>query len=155
MPEPTQARTQMIFFQQTGATNSTTLHQKEITLVFSMDCPHCFEIISYLADKNPKTNIWKFASTDQDIDALQRLASFVNQKDKADNPFLLLKNAELAFPTHKYVVDTLQHQTKKTLTYLANTGYSSVPLLIVKESATEEKLLLGTESTMKYLQTLL
>lgn len=151
MPEPTQAQTQMIFYEQSRHP-SVSQKEKEIIFIFSMTCPHCFEIISYLADNKPINSIWKFASIDQDDDSLQKIAAFLEKSKTTDNPFLLIKEAKLSHPTQKYNVNRLKQQTKKTLTFLANTGFKYVPLLLVKESETEEKLLLGTSSIMKYLQ---
>lgn len=150
MPEPTLARSQMIFFQQDFSKRNTSENVPEFTFIFSMNCPHCHEVISYLSDNKPKVSKWKFAITDQDNESLRKLSAFIDESKASDNPFRLLKNA-IPIVQGSSISD-LKYKSKKTITFLANMEFNSIPLLIVKESETEEKLLLGSPAILEYLK---
>lgn len=152
VPEPIGSPTEMILFQQT---NSAKQDATELTFIFSMNCSHCFEVISYLALYPPANITWKLASPDQDDLSLQKLTEFQMKAVQSKNIFQTLKEVEMAkkLPSFQNLKE-VRHRSKKTLTFLANIGFNSVPLLIVHSSDTEERFLSGAKEILNYLKTL-
>jgi hypothetical protein len=150
MPQPVGARSGMIFFQKNAEEMRIGENTQEITLIISMNCPHCLEVISFLVNHYQKDVTWKFATTDQDNDSLYKVAYFLEKNQLSNNPFEGLEQAKLIIPTHEYDIENLRKNGKNALVFLSNIGYSTVPLAIICTSKFEERFIIGSDAILAY-----
>jgi len=150
MPDPSGAYKQMAFYQRTAEQNEQHPAIKK-TFVFSMECPHCMEIIKELAEKNPKHTTWRLAAIDRDAVSLMKISKFMDLAAQSDNPFSLLTQIKKESIEQYSVNKSIKTKNKKTLSFLNNFNINSVPVLIVETSETERKLLIGSTAIQKTL----
>ena len=157
IPPPTGAFANMTFFSSKGRDipGSANKHP-DMTLIMSVNCPHCLEVISFLAQHYPIAANIKLAAIDSDTRSLAKLSLFVQQAPVARNPFELLKDLkESAYATPATITDELKTQTKNGSIFLNNIGIKNIPVLIVDISENEKKILTGTSEIIPYLTSLL
>jgi hypothetical protein len=154
MPEPVDAYNTMIFYQR-QAEQITSKQAPKMTLIISMRCPHCLQVIAYLDKQNTSGIIWRLAAIDQDSASLKRLSSFLAQAPHTNTPFALLKEIETKpVPAAAKITKALRINTKKARTFLVNIGTRSIPLLFVESSA-NKKIIIGSQHIINFLQQLL
>ncbi len=150
MPAPTAAGKQMIFYQKKTQAESP---QNQIikTFIFSMECPHCLEIIATLAATDVRNDTWQFASIDTDDASLRKLSKFLQEAPKSENPFGLLKQIKVeSIPTYA-ISKVVRESSKHTLNFLANLQISSIPVLIIDDSSGKKQIFLGTSNILQAL----
>ena len=126
-----------------------------ITIIFSMDCPHCLELISYIGESRHDMLNWRFASVDQDDVALGKIAAFVQRAPTDDNLFFLLRDIKSASPKeniNKKSVDSILEKNKAAFSYLAHRNINKIPVLIIQKSENEQTILTGSDTAKNYLQ---
>lgn len=155
VPEPSNAYAQMAFLSTKPATEPTKM---VATLIFSMQCPHCFEIIELLEDKhnaNPDLS-WRFAITDKDADSLHKATSFIMEIESYSNPFSLLKTIK----NRKYAPDQIEidknllAHSKKSLSFLSNSGVNIIPTLVIEKNQRHKIILVGIGQISSFIDTL-
>ncbi|MCX5875297.1 MAG: hypothetical protein NT087_03165 [Deltaproteobacteria bacterium] len=128
----------------------------DMTLIMSVNCSHCLEVISFLAQHYPLDANIKLAAIDSDTRSLAKLSLFLQQAPVAENPFRLLKEIkESASATPATITDALKTQTKNGSIFLSNIGIKNIPVLMVNISENEKKILIGTSEIIPYLTSLL
>lgn len=151
MPVPLGTATKMVFFQKKPEQNAKTVQIKN-TLIFSMECPHCSEIINVLSTKDINNDIWQFASIDSDKTSLMKLSKFLQQAKKTnENPFKILKKLK-EDPLQNFEISTLiKESTKYTLDFLSNLDISAIPVLIIDNSQDRKQIFIGTPDILNAL----
>ncbi len=153
MPEPSGAYNSMVLIRQ-QAIGPTEHPDLTMTLVFSMNCPHCQEVISYLA-KHPLPGInWRLAAIDQDTESLRRLGYFLQLAGNTSNIFTALHKSETG-PVPRETIPktaTIKQHNKKALSFLVNNGTNSIPLLIIEHSKRKREYISGTREILAVLK---
>ncbi len=157
MPPPQGAYANMVFFS-TGKVRTSFMPTKQnqimpmqLTLIMSMNCPHCQEVISFLGDHHIDTSV-RLVSIDTEPSALARLSLFLQQVPSSSNPFKSLhdikeKSSIDAVPiSHK-----LKQQTEQGAIFLNNLGITNIPVLITDYSTNEKNILVGTANILSFL----
>lgn len=151
MPEPGGAAKLMTFYTK----RSTTVPPDQAvvkTLIFSMECPHCLQVIDRLATMDTNASTWRFASVDRDKNALMKISSFINQAPQTNNPFQLLKEIKEGQTTQTSIRNDLYKRSKKALSFLSNMNINGIPTLIIKKSEDERQILTGSEAIIKHIE---
>lgn len=151
MPEPTGAFSHMVFYQRN--TEQTVDDQADTTntLVFSMECPHCLEIIDRLAETNPQKDIWRLATIDKDNNSLMKISRFLDLVQQTDNPFLLISQIKQKSLEQHPIKRSLKTKAEKALTFLGNLNINRIPLLVVEDTKTQRTILIGSHAIHKHL----
>ncbi len=149
MPEPSGAASQMVFYRQ-PATVTQVEKSAQKTLIFSMNCPHCLEVVEKLSELNPQTDTWQLAAIDQDKGALMKLSKFVDQTSQTNNPFQLLKEVKEEETTNYKVKKGLSKQNKKALSFLANLNINVIPVLFIEESKSKKRIITGKKAILEH-----
>ncbi len=155
MPPPQGAHANMAFYSSPPGNVSTPTKLPAITLIMSMHCPHCLDVVGHLAEEPPIGYQVKLVSIDRDPESLQQLETFLQQAPTSANPYQLLKSikeAGVAESSSVAVRKTLPLHTQNGFNFLANLGITSIPVLLVEASGTEKKLLIGAETIVDFLQ---
>jgi len=153
MPEPTGAYDSMVITRQEAAAAGRAA--LTMTLIFSMNCPHCEKVVAYLAE-HPLDNVnWRLAAIDLDEKSLGRLDSFLREAPKDENIFSALEKAKkLKTPPKPTIAKArlLTRRARKALTFMGNLGITGIPLLIIEDAGNERTILSGDASIIKALQ---
>ncbi len=133
MPEPAGASHKMSFYQYPEQV-TTPDSLPTATLIFSMHCSHCLDVISFLADQDLTGTVWRLAAIDQDNEALQQLTLFLQQAQDTSSPFALLKKIKQSSALATFSpLPFLKETSTASRTYLNNLGINSIPLLIIDQ----------------------
>jgi len=126
----------------------------DMTLVFSMECPHCFQVLATLATINPKDVDVRFTAIDLDKSSLRKIRTFVNEADKHSNPysFLVKLKREPIEDSQSSDLSELKKKSQQTLLMLELMKISVIPVLIIESSSTKKNILVGSESINTYLK---
>ena len=123
-----------------------------------MDCPHCMELISFIGQSNHNLLNWRFASVDQNQDAILKIQSFGQRAPSSDNLFSLLQDVKNASPPHNFkkdkASDVILKKNKTTHSYLTQLNIFKIPVLIIQRSDNEQIILTGSDSAKSYLNDL-
>jgi|GEM_PF-3364804 len=121
-------------------------------LFFKMSCDHCNYVITALAHTQSKISNWHLASLDADTKDLHRLAGLFVEPDIGENPFSRLLKDEIGDNVqYGDVLKSIAGRTEKAQSFIINSGYQELPVLIVQESRARRLYLSGREEVMKYL----
>lgn len=156
MPLPASAYSNMSFYEYKPQTNSSGSLSVDVpdtyTLIMSLHCSHCQEVIAYLSDHPPITNKFRFATIDQDQDSLKKISRFTKEVLHQENQFAFFKNIENApIPLNQAISKGLMEKANYAQQFLINLDITGVPVLLA-ETKTEKKLLIGTDSIIDFLQ---
>ena len=135
MPDVTTASAGMVFYERPAAKDIK--QAPTATFVFSTECPHCADVLEYLAKKNPTDMKWRFAITDSSKKSINKLGWFYDKAAQDNNPFqLLLESKEKEGRLHSTILAKFPDYTRQTRVFLSNNGINGVPLLVVDEGNT-------------------
>jgi hypothetical protein len=154
MPPPQRAYAGMIVFQTRASLPpaSAKSHQPQLTLVMSMNCPHCIEVVEYLSQHPQIDANIKIAAIDQDALSLTKLTHFIEQAPASKNPFQLLKELkETPDITPVLIPEMLKNQAKNGSYFLNNLGIQNIPALFVDIAENEKRVLIGTPAILSFL----
>jgi len=153
MPDVTAAHSGMEFYGRAAAKEFPAA--PTATLIFSMECPHCQEILAYLAKKNPKNISWKLASVDQSVSSISELEYFRKHSSTSDNPFQLILDATQKVT--KSIVPSgsnIPELTRQARIFLANNGIHAIPVLVVQETKDRMSLRVGLSEIIAFIDSL-
>ena len=140
----------MTFFS-TGHRESGKLFSPQMTLIISMNCPHCLQVISFLADNYPMDIDIRLAAIDSDKESLSAITFFLQQEKNAANPFQLLKKIkEDHLQKHISIRKGLRKQTTDGFNYIANLGITGIPVLVAELKHNEKKIFIGTDKIIPF-----
>lgn len=156
MPLPSSAYANMAFYeykvQSTKAMQFVIKDAPVFTLIMSVNCPHCSDVISYLSDNPHVANNFKFVTIDQDTDSLKKISRFKNEVTGNNNPFELFKSIKAkSEPSSQDIAQGLTQQAAYGLQFLNNLGIATIPILVV-ESTSNMQILRGSETIIRFLQ---
>ena len=152
MPEPKGAYARMVLHESRTAPENS-YQPTTYTLIFSMECAHCLEVINYLAQRKLSPAIWRLAAIDQDQTSLDKLTTYLKQAPNDSNPFIplqVIKRSEV----NEQVFSTraLKNSTAATRIFLSNIGINNIPLLIIENHDVEKRLIVGSENIVNYFE---
>lgn len=126
------------------------------TLFFSMDCPHCQNVLEYLSHIDTKNHIWRLSSIDSDIQQLGKLQRFLVDFLSDENIFaelLIIKNnPELSPLVNIKDIKKLKSQTKSARQVLISSNINTVPVLLIEELDFKKSFIIGSDRIIKYLE---
>lgn len=152
MPKPSGAYHAMSIVRQQAVDQSIPA-RATMTMVFSVDCPACLDVVSYLADNPiPEVN-WHFASVDRSPESLRRLGYFLALAENSANIFKALEQSKTkTVPDQiKFNPAAIKKHNEKTLSFLANMGINTVPVLIIEHSDSRKEIISGREEIIQTL----
>jgi len=154
MPDATAAHSSMIFYERAAAKEFPSA--STAVLVFSMECPHCQEVLASLAQKNPKNIHWKFAVVDQSIDSINKLMYFSEHSAQSANPFQLLLDVKQRPVSQTGVVSNakIPELTRQARLFLANNGLNAIPVLVFIESKERMTFRIGLAEILTFIDSL-
>ncbi len=156
MPLPSSAYANMAFYEhraQPIETKQLILKGTDTyTLIMSLNCQHCSEVVSYLSDTPQVATNFKLVTIDQDADSLKRISRFKKEAVGINNPFKLLKSIKAdSVSSNQYIAKDLPKQSAYGLQFLSNLGITGIPVLVV-ESTSNIHILRGSEAIISFLQ---
>ena len=152
-PPPTSAASEMLFYSAPPAADvDNTTHAPSATLIFSMHCDHCLDIIALLAQSPPHNYSWHLATIDQDSEALGRLSRFMAQANNSANPFdLLQESKQTQGPADTNIPHDLTRSGPAARRYLHNLGLDSIPVLVLQQEPDRQEILVGSTNILEAL----
>ncbi len=117
-------------------------------LFFSVNCPHCSEVIYNLARSEPEGR-WYFSCVDQDPADLSRLAGIVRHCQ--EGIFFRILQAKKEHDTERPVPEKVRNAARKASAYFRSMDLPGVPTLVVKKRNGCRLYLPGTGNIARYL----
>jgi hypothetical protein len=156
MPPPQGASTNMVFFTTGKAYAPPSNDKRQMTLIVSMNCPHCLEVISFLAGRYPLDIKIKLAAIDTDPLSLAKLNLFLQQAPTSVNPFKLLREIkeDTSSNANTQIPPTLKNQTQNGVNFLNNLGITNIPVLIFEPSPNEKKIMAGSTEIISFIESM-
>jgi len=153
MPLPKAAFANMVFFAHQATIAPERQANDKLTLIISMHCPHCLDVVDYLAHHPPNGYTLMLASVDQDQEALQQLETFLQRMATSANPYQLLTEIKKGDSIGNLAVRaSLPLQTKNSLNFLSNLGIISIPALWIENSPIDKRIITGSENIIDFLK---
>ncbi len=153
MPLPKAASANMVFFAHQANVAPESKTNDKLTLIISMHCPHCLDVVDYLAHHPPNGYTLMLASVDQDQEALEQLESFLQRMPASTNPYQLLTEIkEGGRISNLKVRSSLPNQTKNSLNFLSNLGIITIPALWIENSPSDKRIITGSENIINFLK---
>lgn len=157
IPAPSGAYSSMVLIKQHGEADALK-NQTTVTLILSMNCPHCINVVAWIADnKLPPVN-WKIAFIDKDKRSIQRIEAYIQLARETGNIFAALEESKNETePTgNDFVLDpsVVKEKSQKTLAFMSNVGATSVPFMIIKHSPSRSEHISGAGNIIEALKTL-
>jgi len=153
MPEPQNAFSRMILYtKHTVPPQDKKTHHTKMTLVFSMHCPHCHDVIEYLMKQNGSTTHWQIASIDIDADSISKLSNILSKTTPDKNIF-----KELFFAPQKTISSdnepspNIKKRANAARSFLSNLGLTAIPVLVVEENGSKT-IITGSHKIIPYLE---
>lgn len=152
MPDTTETRAGMTFYEQPAAKEMTT-PPAVATLIFSLACPHCTDLLESLAKINPNTMTWRFALIDKSPQAYNKLGYFYANLPTSTNPFQLLLDAKNkhAKLTDKTILARLPELTRQARVFLSTNSLRTIPVLVYKETNGRITMISGSSEIASFL----
>ena len=151
MPDTTETQAGMTFYERPAAR---TLPPPPVaTLIFSMECPHCTELLESLAKTNPNTMTWRFALIDDSSRAYNKLGYFYANLPTSTNPFQILVDAKKsqAKLEDKKLLAKLPELTRQARLFLATNTLRTIPVLVYKETDGRITMIPGSSEIASFL----
>ncbi len=154
MPMPASAYDSMSFYKSKPPETSQEKAKQKITLIFSMNCPHCLEVIKFLSEKELyKKYAVSLVCVDKDRKSLDQLQNFLEEVPSVPNPFQHLSEIkEKSKQFNGKVNKKLQISSQNGLVFLSNLGIRSVPVMLIEPSENEKNILISSDQILKYLK---
>lgn len=158
MPVPSASPHNMVIYDTTRPSPATDPNYPSITLFFSMNCPHCMEIVEFLESQELNKANWKFASVDLDTQSLEKLVLFTERASTHQNVFSTLydiKKMKTSSLTNSDSISSIKERNTQSLRFLTTLGINSIPVILVEETSSKTIILRGKEQSLGYIQQLL
>ena len=126
-----------------------------MTLIMSMHCPHCLEVVSYLSENMAENYKVKLATVDKDSEALSKISLFLKNAPSSENPFSLLyelKESEVAQGIE--INKSLHGKGQHGLNFLSNLGLSSIPVLVYESELNKKTIVSGSTEIIQFLKSI-
>ncbi|MCF8029484.1 MAG: hypothetical protein K9K39_01150 [Desulfohalobiaceae bacterium] len=125
-------------------------------LFFSLDCPHCSEVLFNLARVAPISGTWHFAAVNRDPASRAKLAwaAKASSSEGADrgNAFLrILKSKKTEISGSTSIPKKVREATRKAGNYFRSRNFRGVPVLVVLKENGVRVSLTGVEHISRYL----
>jgi hypothetical protein len=152
-PPPSGVFHQMAFLDARGI-QSDKIDKPTVTLIFSMECPHCIDLISFIGQSDYTAVNWRLASTDLDKQSINKINTFLDELSPGINIFKQLQMTKERISLSPSVDDgkTILSKNKKTHSFMANIGISSIPLVVIETPDNRKEIIWGSEMAKKHLQ---
>ncbi len=125
---------------------------KDFYLFFSLDCPHCSKVMANIILNKAWDANWHLCCIDTSGNDLNVLANTVQNEKAEEFPFLQVLKAKNSKKLQDVPVPSkLEERVENASSFLNNSAYKAVPLLVVKESMGRDVYLTGSQSIAKYL----
>ncbi|MFO8031047.1 MAG: hypothetical protein R6U22_00725 [Desulfohalobiaceae bacterium] len=124
----------------------------KLYLFFSLNCPHCMEVLVNLAEQAPGQASWYLCSLDQGQRNLQRLAYAQTRDQDAFSSILEAKQIDKTEVLNEQEVSQeLQERVQKARDFFRARGLRGVPVLLAKQGSSKEVLSIGASEIAKFL----
>jgi len=151
MPESGNAFTEMLLFREAVQNKENAKNIQTATLIFSMECPHCLKLIEFLSKHQITSTRFQLASIDQSPEALHKIALFLQNSTKEKNIFkILLESKHKVAPSTGRNLQMIKKANKKAVSFLANMGINTIPVLIINTLQDEKRIFTTGESAINY-----
>jgi len=152
MPGPQGMYEKMAFYSFDNLPKETVQGQR-LTLIFSMHCPHCLDVIDFISKNNHIDKTIQLAIIDTDEESLTKIGIFLQQVPTASNPFTLLKEIKESDITNSAPFDKkLKVKAQNSLNFLSTVGVYSVPVLVAEQSIYEKTIIVGSTQIIDNIQ---
>lgn len=153
LPPPQSAYSKMTFFSVEGMQNEDKEIKQRLTLIISLNCQHCSEVVHFLSENYAGEVNIRLATIDTDPKSLAKLSLFLEKVIAADNPFQLL--GEIKESSHG--ADTpirkgLKLHAQSSLNFLNNLGITEIPILLTEVEKDEKRILIGSSQIISFLK---
>ena len=118
---------------------------------FSLHCPFCTHVLSSLATHPPVRGEWNLVPLDSDPEDQRKLSALLDLPELDTNPFKAVLLVEQMAAPNVSIQPRVSEASRKGSTFLRNSGFRGVPLMIVQESATKRITLQGRDPILNYL----
>lgn len=123
----------------------------QIYYFFSLHCPFCTHVLASLATHQPVSGEWNFVPLDTQPEDQRKLTALLDLPETAQNPFQAILLVEQSPAPDIAIQPHVTQAANKGGTFLRNSGFRGVPLLIVQESPTRRVVLQGRDPILNYL----
>lgn len=124
----------------------------KLYLFFSLNCPHCMEVMVNLAEQASGRASWYLCSLDQGQASLQRLAFARSKEQDAFRSILEAKQLEDGEALKgQEVSKELEERVQKARDFFQARGLRGVPVLLAQQGSSKEVLSIGASEIAKYL----
>jgi len=119
---------------------------------FSLDCPHCSEVLYNLSRVAPVSGTWHFAAVNRDPASRAKLARAVQPSEGGNNVFDRVLQAKRADVSGNLPVpEGVRRATRKAGVYFRAMGFRGVPVLVVAKRSGIRISLTGVNNISRYL----
>ncbi|MFP4629978.1 MAG: hypothetical protein ACOC43_08475 [Desulfohalobiaceae bacterium] len=126
----------------------------KLYLFFSLNCPHCMEVMVNLAEQAPGRASWYLCSLDQGHASLQRLA-YAREKNQDQDAFSSILQAkqleDKALLKEQDVSQDLEERVQNARDFFRARELRGVPVLLARQGSSREVLSIGVSEIAKYL----
>jgi glutaredoxin-related protein len=151
MPAPQGAYHNMVFYSTIAENHPVDAKVAKMTLIMSMNCPHCLDVVSYLSNNYPVATDFRLVTIDQDRNSLKKISTFMEKAAENDNPFKLLKSIKNGDVRHDQVIDeNLPKKATYGLQFLNNLGITSIPVLVAESIDQDKRILVGADAIIDF-----
>ena len=125
---------------------------KDFYLFFSLNCPHCSQVMANIVLNKAWDVNWHLSSVDKKSEELNILANVLQSEDASKMPFVhILQSKQRGKFQNIPVPSKLKQQVENAWTFFNTSNYKAVPLLVVRENVGKDVYLIGAQSIAKYL----
>lgn len=125
---------------------------KDFYLFFSLNCPHCSQVMANIVLNKAWDVNWHLCSVDKKSEELNILANILQTEGSREMPFVhILQSKQRENFQNVPVPSKLKQQVENAWTFFNSSNYKAVPLLVVREEVGRDIYLTGAQSIAKYL----
>ncbi|PTN38526.1 hypothetical protein [Desulfonatronum sp. SC1] len=118
---------------------------------FSLHCPFCTHVLASLATHPPVSGEWNLVPLDTQPEDQRKLTALLDLPETAGNPFQAILLVEQSAAPDIAIQPQVTEAARKGGTFLRNSGFRGVPLLIIQETPTKRVVLQGRDPILNYL----
>lgn len=124
---------------------------RQIFFFFSLHCDKCNGVMASLAAYPPQGGEWHLIPLDTQPEDQRKLSALLGHPLAAVNPFSAILILENESAPDVAVVPKAVEAPRKGRTFMRNSGYHNIPLMLVQETSTRRVYLEGREAILNYL----
>ena len=129
-----------------------------VTLIISMNCPHCLKLVSELGKLNTSKLNWRLASTYHYIESIWKIYYFKDNALNTKNVFTFLEKVKrdkaVSRPSLPAIAK-LRSVNDRTLSFLISMNIRSVPTAVIFTKNQELKIIRGEHEILRSISELL